>query len=243
MIELKNQKRKNTRGKMHMFMLSMAMEDFTNYAMNQINTFFPDRNVLRVDDLSQKAFSLAYDRTFHCFNHIALHAYTRDGSTYLSHLHSDQYTMFLWYLSNSLYEIFHDDAYAQKVFFLNRALGGFICMYDAKMPDIFLVIHGVGAILGKAAYSNFFVCYQGITVGAIRGEYPSIGRGVSILPGAKVIGKCMIGDGATFAANTVTSAMNVTEHSVRYIDRSSGAYAMLSRKEPWSQQFFTVPVI
>lgn len=226
-----------------MLSLSMTTENFGNYIIRQVNNFFPDGNELNNDSLYKKALGMALDRTYFSFKHVSMEAYNKDGITYLSHLHTDQYTAFLWFLSNSLLKTYQDDTFAKKVFYLNKALNGVVCMYDANMPNIFLILHGTGAMLGKASYSDFFVCYQGVTVGANHGIYPTFGRGVSLLPGATIVGQCNIGNGATFAANTLTNSTDIPDNTVRFIDRESGQYVQKFKKEPWAQQYFNVPII
>jgi serine O-acetyltransferase len=222
--------------------LSLPTDDFENFIIKQVNNFFPDGNELNKDSLFKKALDSAFDRTYFAFKYISIEAFNKDGVTYLSHLHTDQYTVFLWFLSNSLLSAYDDDIYAKKIFYLNKALNGVVCMYDAKMPDIFIILHGTGAMLGKASYSNFFVCCQGVTVGANHGIYPSLGKGVSLLPGAAVVGNCNIGHGVTFAANTLTNSTDIPDNTVRFFDRESGQYVQKFKKEPWAQQFFNVPI-
>lgn len=227
-----------------MLSLSLPREEFAAYVARQMNHFFPDGHEAEPGDaLYRKALDMALDRTFHCFRPVSLPAYNRDGATHLSHLHSDQYSAFLWFLSNSFLRVYGDNLFAQKAFYLNKALNGVVCMYDAQMPDIFLVLHGAGAMLGKAAYQDFFIFCQGVTVGASHGLYPTLGRGVALLPGATVVGPCNVGDGVTFGANTLTNSIDIPPCSVRFIDRDSGEYGLQPKETPWAQQYFNVPVL
>lgn len=223
------------------FQLSLAKDDFKTYVLTQTDHMFPDKVMPSNDTLFNKAFDLAIDRTFHCFKHINMPAYNVGGLTKLSHLHSDQYTMFLWFLSNSIWCEYEDETYAQKFFYLNRALNSFVCMYDAELPEIFLILHGVGTMLSKATYSNFFVVCQGVTVGARHGVYPVIGKGVSLLPNSSVIGRVNIGDGVSVGAHCMIYEQNIDSSSVVFND--SGPNKVSKKEIPWSQGFFTVPVI
>ena len=68
------------------------------------------------------------------------------------------------------------------------------------------IIHG-GCLYINANYigSNFTV-YQGVTLGATPGKgVPSVGDGVSVYAGAKVIGEIHLGDGCQIAANAVVT--------------------------------------
>lgn len=225
-----------------MLSLSMTSDAFRAYVLHQANHFFPDQGAPKDDPLFKKAMDLALDRTFFCFKHIAMPAYNQEGRTTFSHLHSDQYTLFLWYLSNSVFSVYEDRSPAEKFFYLNKALNGVVCMYDAHMPNIFLILHGVGTMLGKATYNDFFVCCQGVTVGAVQGQYPVFGKGVSLLPGASVIGNCQIASGATFAANTMLNTTDLAAQTVYYQDRTTKQYTTRFKQVPWAQQFFNVPI-
>jgi serine O-acetyltransferase len=60
---------------------------------------------------------------------------------------------------------------------------------------VFAVQHPVGTVLGRASYSDFFICYHNCTVGAnLDNDYPSFGRGVVMYGGSRVIGRTSVGD-------------------------------------------------
>ncbi len=55
---------------------------------------------------------------------------------------------------------------------------------------MFAVQHPVGTVLGRASYSDYFICYHNCTVGAnLDNDYPSFGRGIVMYGGSRVIGK------------------------------------------------------
>jgi len=92
---------------------------------------------------------------------------------------------------------------ASKLYCLNKSLNGLMCMYDNELPEHFLLIHTAGMLLGKARYGDYFVAIHNAGVGTDRGRQPSIGPGVVIYGGAKVIGSCDIGRNVTVAANAL----------------------------------------
>jgi serine O-acetyltransferase len=47
--------------------------------------------------------------------------------------------------------------------------------------------------------------FQQVTIGEWRGGYPEIGNNVSIGPGAKILGRVKVGDGARIGANAVVT--------------------------------------
>ena len=47
------------------------------------------------------------------------------------------------------------------------------------MPDIFLLSHPVGTVLGRAKFEDFFVVHQRVTVGGDKDlNYPTFQKGV-----------------------------------------------------------------
>ncbi|MCM3750204.1 hypothetical protein M3223_22975 [Paenibacillus pasadenensis] len=226
-----------------MFKSTLNINDLKTYVMRQINNFFPDDRLSLTDPLLMKSFNQAMERSEYCFRHVALKTYHDKDTTFFSHLHSDQYSVFLWFLSNSVWREFQDAELASKMFYLNKVLNGFICMYDAEMPNIFLVLHGGGIVLGKASYSDFFVCCQGCTVGAVHGVYPSLGKGVAMAPQSTIVGNCIIGDHSTIGNQALLRNKNLKSKSLYYRDIDTGHHLILQRNDSsWAQTFFNVPI-
>ena len=107
--------------------------------------------------------------------------------------------MFLYYLSNSIWKDTQDDILPSKLFYLNKIMHGLDLFYSVSMPDIFLLVHPVGSVLGNASYSNYFICYQNCTVGSDI-DYPLFDEGVVLYAHASVIGKCNIGKNVRLGA-------------------------------------------
>jgi len=177
--------------------LSLSQLALFNYVDIQLKHFFPDKN-------EHASLSIvvenALQKTNYCFQHIALNHYYKNGSHYFNHLNADQYTIFIYYASNIAYEIYHDEILANKLFYLNKVLNQFHCMYNTKLPDIFLIVHGSGTILGKATYSNYFVVSQHCNIGANPElEYPVISDFVIMYPNSSIIGKSLLGNNCCIA--------------------------------------------
>ncbi|OXM14120.1 hypothetical protein [Paenibacillus herberti] len=226
-----------------MFTLSLSVDELKQYVFNQLNNFFPDKRLFMHDKLFDQSILLALDRTEFCFRHITLKSFHYDGETFFSHFHSDQYTIFLWFLSNSLLKVFNDTEIASKVFYLNKILNGVACMYDTKLPNIFLIVHGGSIVLGKANYSDFFVCYQGCTVGAIKGVYPTLERGVAMAPQSSIIGNCIVGAGSTIGNQALLRNQSLLNQSLYYRDTSTGSHMIQNTSKSWAQSFFNVPIL
>lgn len=219
------------------------MDDLQAYVIQQLNHFFPDNRLSSKDIRFRKSFHQAIERSEYCFQHVALKSFHHEGTTFFSHLHSDQYTLFLWFLSNSAWKEYEDTELASKLFYLNKTLNGVLCMYDAEMPNIFLIVHGGGVVLGKASYSDFFVCYQGCTVGAINGVYPVFGKGVAMAPRSEVIGNCIIGDQVTIGNQALVRNTNLSSGSLYYRHIDTGKHVVRKSEKTWAQSFFNVPIL
>lgn len=220
--------------------LSLSLNDFKTYVSRQINHFFPD-NFKADFCLEEQAFDYALQRTEHCFNHVSLAAYKINGLPYLNHLHSDQYCVFLWFLSNSVWSMQDDQQLANKLFYLNKSLHGFSCMYDTELPDIFVLLHTVGTVLGRAKYSDYLVAFQGSTVGAQKGRYPRLGRGVSLLPYSSIVGDCRIGDYVSIGNSASVYEKNIADHTVVFKD-DSGSNTYKINKASVSERYFNMNI-
>lgn len=161
------------------------------YLEKQMYAMFPDGHH-RLDDLVDAAL----ERIGKCFASIALPGYER-----FDHLHGDQYATFLYFASNEAWKAGHLTA-AKKLFLLNKALNGIVVMYDTILPEVFVLLHTVGTVLGKATYGNYFVAAQNVTVGMHRGATPHLGERTVLYGGSSVLGDSLLGGRVTVASNT-----------------------------------------
>jgi serine O-acetyltransferase len=122
--------------------------------------------------------------------------------------------MYVYLLSNTVYKQTGDARLAGKLFYLNKALHAFNCMYDAELPEIFSLVHVVGTVLGKAKYSNYLVVGQNCTIGAVRGEYPELGERLILGSGASIIGKCHVGDDVMLAPGAQVFMRDIPSNSL-----------------------------
>lgn len=220
--------------------LSLPYNEFAAYTFRQLKTLFPDGRPLRHKEF-KRPFEQALERTAHCFRHVALPGYSREGEPALNHLHSDQYAVFLWFLSNSIWTDTWHEAAANKLFYANKTLHGFSCMYDTKLPAIFLLLHTTGTVLGKASYSDYFVAAQNCTVGAHKGVYPVIGEMTAMLPGSSIIGECRVGRGVSIGIGATVYRRDVPDESVVYKD-ADGQLTIKSSAVPWAANVFRTPL-
>jgi serine O-acetyltransferase len=221
--------------------LSMPHGQFKAYVLAQLDHFFPDGQHLPPHDFGE-AFDRAIERTNHCFLRINLPGYHSQQEARLNHLHANQYAVFLWFLSNTVWTDFHHEPLANKLYCLNRALNGLSCSYEAGLPRVFALLHVVGTVLGKAEYADYFVACHGCTVGAHHGVYPRIGREVAMLPHSSIIGDCRVGNGVSLGANVMVYERHIPDGTTLYLDTETGKLRTRQGKAPWAGHLFRTDI-
>ena len=92
---------------------------------------------------------------------------------------------------------------------IGRAVSGIEIHPGAKIGRRFFIDHGMGVVIGETAeIGDDCTIYQGVTLGGTslyRGtkRHPTLGKGVVVSAGAKVLGGFTIGDGARVGSNAV----------------------------------------
>jgi len=192
---------------------SLDARGLAAYAATQVNGLFPDGEVVSADDL-MPAVTGALPRLEHCFIHIE-NKYFFDGeSAVFSHLHGDQYAMWLYLLSNELHRQGGPASICSKLFLLNKSLHGIDAFHEVELPSIFLLVHPLGTVLGRGAYSDYFVAYQRCGVGSNHDVYPTFGRHVTLRPGSAVLGTCTIGDHCQIATESLVLDRDLPDHTL-----------------------------
>ncbi|MDY6923977.1 MAG: serine acetyltransferase [Pseudomonadota bacterium] len=194
--------------------MSLGPAALAAYVARQLSAFFPDSEVT-ADDL-QPAMPVALERLEHCFAHIDNKYFFDGGRAVFSHLHGDQYAMWLYLLANELHRQRAPVDLCSKLFLLNKALHGCDIFHEVELPAIFLLVHPVGTVLGRARYSDYFVSYQRVSVGSNHDVYPVFGEHVTLRPGAAVLGRCTVGRHCQLATESLLIDRDLPDHS-RYI--------------------------
>lgn len=221
--------------------LSLTKSELQGYVARQLNHFFPDNNVVHALDFNH-IIDTAIDRVDYCFQKVSFTRYNTKGETILNHLYADQYMMFIWFLSNTVWKSGINNVIANKLYYLNKSLHALDCMYDTALPDIFLIFHGAGTMLGKASYSDYFVALQGCTIGSHKGIYPVMGKGVALASHASLIGDCKIGSRVTISANTSVYKMDSPSNSLIYRNSLTGNLGTKITANSYAQSFFNVEI-
>ncbi len=219
--------------------LSLSEEHFLEYTVKQLDNLFPDNDMVRAGDIAD-GFKDALKRVDFCFSHVSLPHYFDGENTRLNHLFGDQYMILIWFLANALYKRHGKNKVSDKLYLLNKALFSLDCMYDTALPDIFLVFHGAGTMLGKASYQDFFVVLQGCTVGSHKGNYPVMGKGVSLTANSSVIGNCHLGDRVTISTRVALFEKDADAGSTIFMDWDKGGLMVKKTSQCYAQQFFNV---
>jgi len=176
-------------------LVNTSRDGLIGYLVRQLETFFPDGK--RADDLRvvlDQHLDDALSRLGHCINSVRMWPENR-----FDYLHSSQYAIFLYYLSNTVWRRSGDRDICTRLFCLNKALNGIDCFYEIELPPVFFIGHSVGIVLAKATYGNHLVLYQNSTVGKSHGVAPTLGDGVIMYPNTAIIGACNVGDGSVIA--------------------------------------------
>lgn len=179
--------------------LSLDQRELAAYLAAQVSTFFPDSRVVAAD--LHRPVERALERAEYSFRRIRIFS---DGDrTYFSHLHTDQYAEFLYFVANCIYRDDGDIRLAKKLYALNKALHAIELFYEVAMPDVFMLVHPVGTVLGRATYGNYLVVYQNCTVGARNRIYPALGEKVVMYSGSRIMGRSIIGENCVVAPGSV----------------------------------------
>lgn len=227
--------------------LSMQSSELKIYVSDQLGHFFPDQYKMRGQDIDS-AFALALDRLENCFKYISFPAYSNNkGETYFSHLHSDQYAQFLYFFSNSLWQLSENKPICDKLIFLNRVLNNMFISYKCGLPDIFFLGHPIGSIIGNAVYSDFLVVFQNVTINTSTNDLgeqaPILGKGLFLGAGAKIIGNKSVGDRVSIGVDAVVYNQKIDDDRV-VTKNSNGIVEINLRNKPqcMAQNYFNVEI-
>jgi len=131
---------------------------------------------------------------------------------------------------------------ARLVSHLGRFLTGIEIHPGAVIGKRFFIDHGMGVVIGETAIvGDDVTIYQGVTLGGTgkqKGKrHPTVGNGVVIGAGAKILGAVTIGDGARIGGGAVvlkdvppyTTAVGVPARAVAWTHPESGESRRLEK--------------
>jgi len=194
------------------FHVSLSSTEFADYVSRLLDSHFPDGQPVAAHVTAHLDASL--ERTRIAFSNIHRKYYNDNGRVEFSHLNSDHMSAFLYLLGNTIYRAGGDIAVATKLFYLNKVMNGLDLYFSVSLPETFLLVHPVGSVIGNATYGDYLTIYQGCTVGADKGVYPTFGEGTILYSGVSVLGHTTVGDNVVFAANSFVINSEVPGNSV-----------------------------
>lgn len=193
--------------------LQYTFEEIIKLTIKQMQNNFFDLN--EVDkEIIKLAGKIALDRCEVSFSMCLNKYYHKDGVTYFDPLHSGQYAIYLYYLSNTLYKEFKSERLASTVYYLNKVMHSIDIYFEVELPNVFYFEHPVGTVLGRAKYSDKLVAYQNCTVGGNKGKYPTIGENVSLLSYSCILGDSTIGDNCIISSHTYIKDEDIPSNSI-----------------------------
>ncbi len=152
-----------------------------------------------------------------CFNKTKNKYYhDNNGDSVFSPFHSGQYSIFLYYLSNTIFRAGDNDPLATKIYYLNKVLHSIDWYYEIELPSYWGVEHPLGTILGRAEYSNGLFLYQGCTIGGNNGLYPKLGENVIMYSNSSILGNSIIGNNVVLSTHAVVLNQNIQSNSIVY---------------------------
>lgn len=202
--------------------------ELLGYVCGQLNFLFPDKYPVDANVLIS-SFEIALERTDFCFSRIKNKYYYQGSQTVFNYLNGDHYSMFLYFLSNSAHRNSLDKSMCSKIFLLNKSLFGVDAFYEVELPDIFLFVHPISSVLGRARYSNYFIVYQQCNIGSNHDIYPTFSEYVTMHPGSSVLGNCVIGKNCEIGASSLLLDKSIDDNKI-YVG-GPGNFKLTNRKE------------
>lgn len=191
---------------------SLSPVNLQRYVMQLLAHHLPDGYVS--DAADARLFRRALERVEHCFARIERKYYQRDKAVLFDHLNGDHMAILLYFFANTVWRENGATELPTRLFYLNKILHGLDLFYSVAMPDIFMLVHPVGTVLGHARYQDYLVVYQNCTIGAVTDVYPKFGTGTILYSRTSVLGNCRLGDDVVLAANCMIVNLDVPSSTV-----------------------------
>lgn len=196
--------------------MSITVFDFKDERL-----YRPIDRILGIDgyewDMINAAAENAWKRCIYCFSKINNVRFNTGG---IQPYHCIQYGMWLYFLSNEIFNSCEDKKEAShicdKIFMINMSITQMDIFYEHNMPDIFLPAHASAAVFSpRAKIGDYFVFMHGCNIGLNNStDVPQIGDYVIMFGNSKIIGNCHVGDHVVFSANSYIKDMDIPSHSI-----------------------------
>jgi len=197
--------------------ISIKKNQLFDFIINQINFHFKDNMKVKKSDILS-CLNLALDKTVFCFSKINDKYYYDKSNKKINfnHLNSDHLATFLYFLSYDCFDKKKRISICDKIYYLNKSLNSVDIYYQVKLPDIFLLVHPVGTVLGRAIYEDYLMVYQGVNVGSNKANSPKFSKFTILRPSSTILGKCHIGLNCEIAAGSILIDQNLSKNTIYY---------------------------
>jgi serine O-acetyltransferase len=193
---------------------SLANPALARYVTAQLNNHFPDETPIAADAVLAAVVAVE-ERAYRCFTGIRKKYFNEGDRVVFDHLHSDQYAMYLCMLANDVHRRQGDARLSTKLYYLNKVLHGLDVYFTAELPEVFLFVHPVATVLGRAQFADGLVVYQGCTVGCLNdGVFPTFTGSAILYANSSVLGRCRVGRNVCVAAGSLIVNTDVPDDTV-----------------------------
>lgn len=192
--------------------------------LNQISSNY--FKTIEDESLITKHLPKAMERFENCIKDCSNKYYSKENEEgvrepYFDPLHTCQWTLFLYFMANTIYKYEDEKKEAarvvcDKIYGQAKSMSGCDIYFEVEMPEVFYFDHPLGSHLGRAKYGNYFSFIQGCTVDDKDGKYPVIGNNVVMLTGSKIIGDSCIGDNCIISEGTIIVDEDIQSNSIVY---------------------------
>ena len=162
----------------------------------------------------EECFQIALHRAEECLNLTSGKYWTGKIDPY----HTVQYSIFLYYLSNTLGKNPLNQEYANQVYYLNKIMNCVDWFWAIDLPCHFFAEHPVASVLGRANYGDFLFFMQGCTIGTNRKngviQRPTLGNYVVCYTNSTIIGNCNIGNHVIISAGSYIKEETIPDQSI-----------------------------
>ncbi len=191
---------------------TLDTEQLLHFIHRQLSHFFPDGFNHR--PFLQAGFQEALDKIHACVKAATLWP----GDTF-DPMHTEQYAIFLQYLSHFIWQKTGSEYTPTRLFALNKALNAFNAYFKISLPTNLFIGHSSGIVLVETVYPEYLVLYQHVTVGRIGEHRPTLHSGLVLYPHSAVIGECIIHPNVTLSYGTQLQNTTIGSDTTVYPDK------------------------
>lgn len=205
--------------------------DLSVYISSQIDVFLP--GLFSKEEITEQLRPIVADAHEKSITCLCRQPAFRD-ITSVDALHSRQYSTLLYFVGRIAHA--HDARLSQGVSYLNKILHGVDIFGHIVLPEIFVIGHTSGIVLGSATYGENLVFFHGVTVGRYLDQRPRIGKNVILFSDVQVLGRSQIGDGVVVSAGTRITNQVVPDNTIVF-QGSGNDLVFKDRKKDYISSF------